>query len=78
MSHEATRRLLAELVGLHHTGRCVDEAHKQAARRIEQHHATRAEALRKHIRTAGTRDDDLEQEYLDSVREAATARQYGE
>lgn len=76
MSYEATRKLLAELVGIHHTGRRVDELHRHAARMIEQHHRERAEVFRQYLPSAGMRVDDLDKEYLDSCHEMRMAKTY--
>lgn len=76
MSMDASRKLLADLVGLHHMGERVDAAQKQAARALEQHHQHRAGTIRQLIPSAGVRTDDLEEEYLDSVRESHIAQRF--
>lgn len=76
MSTERAKRLMAELLGLHAATRRTDAKLSGAAERMHQHHDARASVLRERIRTPGTRDDDLEREYLDSISEADTARRY--
>lgn len=70
----AAQKLWAELWGAYLTALKVDEAIREAARRLEEHHGKRLEAIAPLIPAPGVRDDDLEEEYLDSLWERYIAR----
>ena len=75
MKTTKAKALLAELMGLHAACEHTDRKLKGAAEKIHEHHTKRSEAIGAKI-TAPGRDDDLEEDYLDSVWEKGMAGRY--
>ena len=69
------KKLLAELMGLHAACGQTDKKLRGAAEKIHEHHVKRAATIGAKIAPMG-RDDDLEEDYLDSVLEKGIASRY--
>lgn len=76
MEKRKAKKTWAALRGAYATALRVDEAIREAARRLEAHHQARLEALTPLIPAPGTREDDLEEEYLESLFQRYIARVY--
>lgn len=70
------KRLMIELLALHAATKRSDEAIARAAAKIHDHHARRVEFLAPRVGGLGSRDDDLVEDYLDSLIERDIAARY--
>lgn len=74
--HRSVKRQLARLAGLHQGCLETERRLEQAAHKLHDHHAKRAETIRKYLKPAGV-DEGLETAYLEALREKEAAARLG-